>query len=51
MNVMRRTMSWWGGAIVVAAVIMSHRAAAADRRVHEVQIVARRYRFELSTEA
>ena len=49
MNVMRRTMSWSGRAILVVALLMSHRAAAVDRRVHEVQIVASKYRFEPST--
>jgi len=49
MTVMRRTLSPWGGAILAAAVLMPARAAAADRPVHEVQIVARKYTFEPST--
>ena len=49
MSVKRRTVSPWGGAILVAAVLLSSRAAAADRPVHEVQIVARKYTFEPST--
>jgi cytochrome c oxidase subunit II len=49
MSVMRRTVCQWGGAILVAVVQMSSRAAAADRPVHEVQIVAKKYTFEPST--
>jgi cytochrome c oxidase subunit II len=39
----------WGGAFLVAAVLMSPRAKAADRPIHEVQIVARKFAFEPST--
>jgi cytochrome c oxidase subunit 2 len=49
MSAMRRTKSLGAGAILVAAVMISHRAAAADRPVHEVQIVASKYMFEPST--
>ena len=49
MSVMRRTMTSWGGAMLVAAVLMSQRAVAADPAVHEVQIVASKYKFEPST--
>ena len=39
----------WSGAFLVAAVLASPRANAADRPVHEVQIVARKFAFEPST--
>ena len=39
----------WGGAFLVVAVLMSPLAKPADRPVHEVQIVARKYTFEPST--
>lgn len=39
----------WGAAFLVAAALMSPRAKAADRPVHEVQIVARKFAFEPST--
>jgi cytochrome c oxidase subunit 2 len=42
-------MAQWGGAIVVAAALMSECAAAADQPVHEMQIVASKYKFEPST--
>jgi cytochrome c oxidase subunit II len=39
----------WSGAFLVAAVLTSPRANAADRPVHEVQIIARKFAFEPST--
>jgi cytochrome c oxidase subunit 2 len=39
----------WRGAVLAATVLMSHRAAAADPPVHEVQVVASKFRFEPST--
>jgi cytochrome c oxidase subunit 2 len=49
MSRIRRTTPWWAGAIVVVAALMSQRTAAADQPVHEVPIVASKYRFEPST--
>ncbi len=49
MSVRRRTSGVWAGVVIVAAMLISHRMAAADRPVHEVQIVASRFTFEPST--
>jgi cytochrome c oxidase subunit II len=38
-----------GGAIAVAVVLISHHMAAADRPVHEIQILAARFAFEPAT--
>lgn len=43
---MRRRIRKRAGAIAVAIVLMSHLAAAADRPVHEIQVVADKFAFD-----
>ena len=49
MSVMRRSIRKQGQAIAVAVVLMSHHAAAADRPVHEVQVLAGKFAFDPPT--
>jgi cytochrome c oxidase subunit 2 len=49
MSVRRRTSKAWVGAVIVGAMLLSRHLAAADRPVHEVQIVASRFIYEPST--
>jgi cytochrome c oxidase subunit 2 len=45
----RRTLNVCLSVAMVSAMLTSHRSAAADRPVHEVQIVASRFAFEPAT--
>jgi len=45
----RRTATVWGGLAISATALMGQPIVAADRPVHEVQIVASRYTFEPAT--
>jgi cytochrome c oxidase subunit 2 len=45
----RRTFNVCLGLVIASAMLTSHRSAAADRPVHEVQIVASRFAFEPAT--
>ena len=49
MSVRRRTSNTWVGVVIVGAMLLSRHLAAADRRVHDVQIVASRLTYEPST--
>ena len=46
MRIMGRTIRKRGAAIAVAVVLMSHHMAAADRQVHEIQILATKFAFD-----
>jgi cytochrome c oxidase subunit II len=46
---MRRSIRKRGGAIAVAIVLVSHQMAAADRPVHEVQVLAGKFAFDPPT--